>query len=412
MKIIFIQPRTGFKGHTWEANGMGYLISNIKKHYPDIQIEFFSGYFDTDDEILKSCSDADIINFGCTSPQFKHATVLANQIKSKNNLIVIGGIHATALPYQPLKEPNIDVVVQGEGEEAMINIIERFNNHQMIEKDYRAGIIDNIDNLPFPDRHAIKNERNIQQAYKDNHKRITSILSSRGCPYTCSFCCSHSLWGRKSRLRSPLNVLEEYKYLIDEWKIDFVKFSDDTFTISKQRVKNFCKLKYDEGVTQPFGANAHIKTIDEDVLKSLIQGNCQELWYGIESGSPKVLKHMHKYTDLERIKKTFKMTKDYGIKTRAYFLLGSPVETLEDIKMTEDFCDILQPDEVGFSVLSPFPSNEYFDYDMMKDWDWSNFDEYNNDWISSPYLTNQEIKQQQQRLINKYKRNITYRQKK
>lgn len=408
--MVFVQPQTGFKGHTWEALGLGYIISNIREHYPDIIIEFYSGFYDSDKTIINACMDADIIGFCATSPQFKHAVTLINQIKTPENLIVMGGIHATALPYQPLKEKNIDVVVQGEGEHAILDIIKKYLMDESINKDYKTRFIQDIDNLPFPDRHTIKNERNIQQAYKDNHKRITSILSSRGCPYLCSFCCSHCLWGRVPRLRSPENILDEYKNLIDEWKIDFVKFADDTFTISKQRVKDFCWMKYEEGLQTPFGANAHINTIDALVLKYLVLGNCQELWYGVESGSPRILEHMHKQTNLEKIKKIFKMTRDHGIRTRAYFLLGTPGEALGDIRMTESLCDALEPDEVGFSMLAPFPSNEYFDYEMMKDWDWSNFDEYNNDWISNQHLNNNELRQEQQRLIQKYEDNITCRQ--
>jgi len=410
MKMVFVQPNVGFKGHTWEALGLGYIISSIKEKYPDMLVEFYSGFFDSDEVIVEACRDAQVVCFGCTSPQFKHAVFLADRIKTPDNLIVVGGIHATALPYQPLKEKSIDVVVQGEGERAILEIIRRFILGEFIEKDWKSGVIKDVDGLPFPDRMVIKNERNIQQAYHDNRKRITSILSSRGCPYTCSFCCSHCLWGRTPRLRSPGNILDEYKYLVDCWKIDFVKFADDTFTISKQRVKDFCWMKYDEGVQTPFGANAHVNTIDESVLKYLVLGNCQELWYGVESGSPKILNSIHKSTDVERIKEVFRLTKDYGIRTRAYFLLGTPEECIGDIRMTEALCDELEPDEVGFSMLAPFPCNEYFEYDIMKDWDWSNFDEYNNGWISNQYLTNDELRNEQLRLIQKYKENITFRQ--
>jgi radical SAM superfamily enzyme YgiQ (UPF0313 family) len=408
--MVFVQPRTGFKGHTWEALGLGYIISSIKEKYPDMLVEFYSGFFDSDETIVTACRDAQVVCFGCTSPQFKHAVFLADRVKTPDNLVVVGGIHATALPYQPLKEKNIDVVVQGEGERAILEIVRRFVLGEFIEKDWKAGVINDVDGLPFPDRNIIKNERNIQQAYKDNRKRITSILSSRGCPYACSFCCSHCLWGRTPRLRSPRNIMDEYRHLVDCWKIDFVKFADDTFTISKQRVKDFCWMKYDEGVQTPFGANAHVNTIDESVLKYLVLGNCQELWYGVESGSPKILNSIHKNTDVERIKEVFRLTKDHGIRTRAYFLLGTPEETLEDIQMTEGLCNVLEPDEVGFSMLAPFPCNEYFEYDIMKDWDWSGFDEYNNSWISNKNLTNEELRQEQQRLVNKYSENISFRQ--
>ncbi len=213
------------------------------------------------------------------------------------------------------------------------------------------------------------------------------------------------------RLRSPENILEEFEELAKDWNIQFVKFADDTFTLNKQRIMHFCEVKIKRGIRTPYGANSHINTIDEDLLRSLATSNCQELWYGVESGSPKILKDIHKTTNIDRIKEIFKLTKKYGIKTRAYFLLGTPNETIEDIKMTEELCDEIEPDIVGFTLLAPYPINEYFDYTIMKDWDWSTFDEYNNNWVHTKTLSNERLKQEQKRLIEKYQNKITFRQK-
>ncbi|OGZ18937.1 MAG: hypothetical protein A2175_02290 [Candidatus Nealsonbacteria bacterium RBG_13_42_11] len=413
MKIVFIQPNVGFKGHTWEALGIGYLISYLKKYYEKkLDIAFYSAFYDSEETIINACRDANIVCFTCTSPQYKHGLLLAKQVKKKTNLIVFGGPHPSALPDLVLKDNSIDVVVKGEGEKAILKIVEDTSKGLNISKQiYQFDYIKDIDNIPYPDRKAIKNERNIEQAYADNGIRITSILSSRGCPFGCSFCCSRCVWGRVPRLRSAPNILNEFEYLIKEWKIEFIKFADDTFTISKQRVIDFCKLKLEKGIKTPYGVNAHINTVDEESLKYLAESNCQELWYGVESGSPKILKDMHKNTTLDRIKEIFKLTKEYGIKTRAYFLLGTPNETIEDIKMTENLCDEIRPEIVGFSLLAPYPINEYFDYEKMKNWDWSIFDEYNNDWVSTKTLTNQQLKQEQKRLIEKYQKKITFRQK-
>ena len=413
MKIVFIQPNVGFKGHTWEAIGIGYLISYLKKYYTKkLDMDFYSAFYDSDETIINGSKDADIICFSCTSPQFKHGLELAKKLKTKNNLIVFGGAHPSNLPDVVIKEACIDIIVQGEGEQAILKIVEIVDSGIKIEKQVmNLGYIEDIDNTPFPDRKAIKNERNIETAYRDNALRIAAILSSRGCPFRCSFCSSHCIWGRMPRLRSPENIIKEFENLINEWKIDFVKFADDTFTINKQRVINFCKLKMEKGIKTPYGANAHINTIDEELLKYLAESNCQELWYGVESGSPKILSDMHKNISIDKIKEVFRLTKKYGIKTRAYFLLGMPNETIEDIKMTEKLCDEIQADIVGFSLLAPYPVNEHFNYEEMKNWDWSTFDEYNNDWVRTKTLTNEQLKAEQKRLVEKYKKQITFRQK-
>ena len=412
MKIVLVQPNVGFKGHTWEALGIGYVIAYLRKHYAgNLDIQFLSGFYDEDSQIIDACKDADIIGFGCTSPQYKHGLDLAKQVKTESNRIVFGGIHPAALPDLLLREDCIDALVVGEGEMAMLQLVEDVGKGvDMSKRIYSVDYVENLDDLPFPDRKTIKNERNIQQAFQDEGVRITSVLSSRGCPFRCSFCCSHVLWQRKTRFRSPSNIMDEIEQLITEWDIQFLKLADDTFTIDKSRVIEFCKLKIRRGVEIPYGANAHVNTIDGELLGYLAESGCQELWYGIESGSPRILKEMHKNTDVNKIKTVFKLTREYGIKTRAYFLLGMPGETLEDIEMTERLCDEIHPDIVGFTLLSPFPINEYFEYETMAEWDWSLFDEYSNNWVHTQTLTNQELKDIQQRLVAKYQHIAAFRQ--
>lgn len=414
MKIVFIQPNVGFKGgHTWEALGVGYMVSYLKRHFPGpLDLSFYSAFYDSDEEIIKNTQDADVVAFSCTSPQYRHGLFLARKIKTHKNLIVFGGVHASALPDDVLKEPCIDLVVKGEGEQSVLSIINSLSHGDKIPTQIvTSEYIEDINTIPFPDRVTIKNERNIHQAYSDNHKRIASVLSSRGCPFRCSYCCSPVVWQRKTRFRSPENILDEVEELVSGLHIDFLKFADDTFTVNKNRVLEFCHQKNERGVEIPFGANAHINTIDEEMLKVLSGSNCQELWYGVESGSPKILNDMHKNTKIGNIKKVFQLTHDYGMKTRAYFLIGMPNETIEDIHMTEQLCDEIQPDIVGFTLLAPYPTNEYFDYPTMKDWDWSTFDEYTNDWVHTTTLSNARLKSEQKRLIEKYQKRITFKQK-
>lgn len=413
MKIVFVHPRVGFKGgHSWEAMGIGYLVSYLKQHLgPGLETEFYSGFYDSDEEIIGACEDASIVGFSCTSPQFKHGLDLARRVKTRHNRIVFGGIHASALSHDLLREECIDAVVVGEGERAMLEIARNVaNDADIAKRAYRGAPFENLDEIPFPDRKAIKNERNIQQTVHDEGIKITSVLSSRGCPYQCSFCCSHTLWGRRIRFRSAANTLAEVEQLVKDWGIEFLKFADDTFTANKQRVIEFCDLKMARGVKIPFGANAHVNTIDENVLDHLARSGCQEMWFGVESGSPRILADIHKHTDIPRMKEAFRLAKKHGMRTRAYFILGMPNETLEDIALTERLCDELQPDMVGFTLLSPFPDNEHFDYATMKDWDWSTFDEYGNQWVRTKTLSNQSLRDIQKRLVEKYQSRIAFRQ--
>ena len=303
------------------------------------------------------------------------------------------------------------MVVIGEGEKAMLKVVEDIAQGKNVRKtQYTAEYLENLNDMPFPDRTTIKNERNIQQAVHDEGIRITSVLSSRGCPFQCTFCSSHVLWGHRVRFRTPINIIDEVDELVKKWNIQFLKFADDTFTVNKERVLEFCRLKLERGIKIPYGANAHVNTMDEEMLEQMAKSGCTELWYGVESGSPRILKEMHKNTDVAKVKRIFKMTKERGIKTRAYFLLGTPDETSADIEATEKLCDELQPDYVGFTLLAPFPHNEYFDPATMSDWDWAIFDEYSNNWVKTNTLSNSQLKEFQQKLINKYSKRAVFRQ--
>ncbi len=402
MKIAFIQPRSF---HCWEALNFGYMAAYLKQNGFN-NIEFFSGFYDSDEEIIKGCEDADIVAFSCTSPQLKHALTLAEKVKTEYNHIVFGGVHPTVLPEETLAQASVDAVVVGEGERAILDIV-RGDRGRVIKKPF----IDDLDSLPFPDRKIIKQERNIMTAYRDNGYRIASVFSSRGCPFDCTFCASKALWSRKGRFRSADNILDEFEAVVKDLSIDFMKFSDDTFTIYKKLVIEFCEKKIRRGSKTPWGCNIRVDSVDDETLGLMVKANCREVWVGVESGSPKILKDMKKNISLDKVRRCFSRAAELGLFRRAYFMLGMPNEDHEDIKMTENIIDEIQADAVGFTILAPYPGSAYFDPVKHKNVDWSTVDEYRNSYTSTKYLTNAELHSEQKRLVNKYKDRIVFRQK-
>ncbi len=400
-KIVFIQPRTF---HTWEALNIGYLASYLRFHGYD-DTTFYSAFFDSNEEVIKGSNDADIIGFSCTSPQMKHALNLAKVIKNTKNYIVFGGVHPSALPEDCLENGWVDAVVVGEGEKAFLDIVQG-NRERIVKHPY----VKNLDDLPFPDRHLIKEERNIHQAYLDNGIRIASIFSSRGCPFRCTFCASHAVWSRKFRYRSVDNVLDEFEQLAKDLKIDFVKFSDDTFTVKKDWVKMFCEKKIKKNITTPWGCNIRVDTVDEELLKLMKQCGCKEVWIGVESGSSKILKKMKKGIHLDQVRYVFKLTAELGFFRRAYMLLGMPSEDIGDVKLSEKIVDEIQPDAVGFTILAPYPGTSYYDPKLHKRVDWSEVDEYENKITETQYLSNADLRGEQARLVSKYQQRIASRQ--
>ena len=401
MKIALVQP---VSFHTWEALSVGYLAAYLKK-YGFNNIEFYSGFFDSDEEIISGCKNADIIGFSCTSPQIKHGFELAKKIKNQRNYIVFGGCHPSALPNDTLQQEFIDAVVVGEGEEAFLDIV-RGNRERIVQKPY----IQNLDDIPFPDRQVIRQERNLQLSMKNYGKRIGGIFCNRGCPFSCVFCASHSVWSRNCRFRSPENIFEEFEQIVKDWKLDFVTFADDELGINKEQLIHFCELKIKKGVKTPWGCNVVASTLTDNLLSVMKKANCTELWIGVESGSPKILKDIGKPNTIKKIKVVFKKTKDMGFIRRAYMLLGMPDESFEDIKMSEELIDEIEPDIVGFTILAPYPGTKFYDPQIHKDIDWSIVDEYQNMLTNTKFLSNEDLRKEQGRLVEKYKKIITVRQ--
>lgn len=313
---------------------------------------------------------------------------------------ILGGVHPSAQPDHTLQF--CDYVVQGEGEMPLVEILQGKVRPGIVRMPYIA----NLDSLPLPDRHFINQERNIQVAYRDNKERIGSIFSSRGCPWKCQFCSSHEVWGRQARYHTPKRVVEEMEYLLNHWHIDFIKFSDDTFTASEDRVARICELITNNGLigNMEWGCNIRANTSDH-LLKKMKEAGCREVWIGAESGSQRILKEMKKGISPDMIKHIFDVTKRLDLYRRVYFMLGWPSETEEDIKLTEELARQIDADQYGFSSYAPFPNNSIFKKEMLDTVDWSRVDEYD-----SPFASEQ-TKTWQKKLISEFQDRMCYRQK-
>ncbi len=402
MKIVFIQPRSF---HTWEALNIGYIAAYVQRHGFG-NLEFYSGFFDSDEEIIAAGRQSDVVAFSCTSPQMKHGLKLAAKVKTGRNKIVFGGVHPSALPDEVLETGLVDTVVVGEGEAAFLDYLEG-DDRPILQKRY----LRDIDTLPFPDRRLVKQERNIAEAYRDNGLRIASILASRGCPYRCTFCASRSVWSRRVRFRSPENILAEFLELVADFKIDFIKFSDDTFALKESLLRQFCEAKLASGNKTKWGCNVRVDTVKRSTLELMREADCTEVWFGVESGSPKILADMKKGITVEQIEETFALTRELGFFRRAYCLLGMPNESRADIRLTERLIERIVPDAVGFTILAPYPGTTFHDSEAHKGVDWSVVDEYQNKITKTAHLTNKELREEQARLVKKFQESAVFRQK-
>ena len=407
MKIVLVQCKYF---NSWEALGLGYIGAYLARHMPDLQIDFYQGCFDDDNTIIESSKGADIIAFSCTTPTFSHAVKLSRILKQQNPSIrtVVGGYHASAVPEQCLVE-GIDQVIAGEGEAALLNIITGD------DKPIVHGRPMDFLELPWPDRKLIKNERNIQVAYRDNKKRITSFQSHRACPFLCRYCLDgfHKVLYQNAR-KAPMryrpveDLLDEIQSVTAEYSLDLIKFSDPTWNTDISWVVDFCRAKIRRQVEVPFYPNIHATICSEEMIHLMAEAGCYEIAVGIESGSPKILKQIGKGTTVKTIKRCVNWAKTAGILVRGYHIIGMPDETNEDLRLTETLCEELDLDEYGFSLLCPYPGTEMYSQSKFASVNWDKADEYSNDFWRNDHLSNEELKRWQRHLTDRFKHKLTW----
>jgi len=410
MKIVFVQPRVGYEGCSyWDALGIGYIISYLKSKGFNGEIKFYSGAFDPDDVIVKACSEADFVGFGCTSPQLKNALLLSRRIKEVNPdcKTVFGGWHATADPLGTIKHQEVDYVITGEGEIGMHQLISGYTKEPVIN----SPCFPNLDKLPWPDRDTIKVERHIQVAYKENGERITSIEGSRGCPFSCVFCSEILKTKNWVRRRSPSKLVDEIEYVVDKYRIDFLKFVDTEINTSLKWLENLCQELISRSVDVELGANFHAAIANKEIFQLMKRSGFREIWIGVESGSPRILRSINKGVTVDQIKRVFRWSREARLFRRAYFLIGIPEEKTEDVKLTFKLAEEIKADQYGMTILMPFPGtpiyNEY--RDQIQGWDLSKCDEYGNPYWKTEHFTNEQLKEIQQRFVKAFKDKLCYR---
>jgi anaerobic magnesium-protoporphyrin IX monomethyl ester cyclase len=295
-------------------------------------------------------------------------------------ITVFGGIHPTIFPDDVILNKEVDFVCMGEGEYTILELIQTIEKNEKFDKIqgilYKDGgkiirnvsrpLIQNIDKLPFPARELLPMSEylstKVGRVAWELPAPSTSIITSRGCPFRCTFCSSHLTFGRRICFRSPENVVNEIEYLIGRYRIKGISFVDDTFILNSKRISAFCKEMLSRGMDIEWMCMGRVDTVSKDLLIDMKKAGCVSIGYGIESGSQRVLdEYIKKGITLEAAEKAIKITKEAGITSVAYFMIGTPGETLDDINKTIDFAKKLNPDAVNFSITIPMPGTEMFD---------------------------------------------------
>ncbi len=354
--------------------GLAYIASVLRKNGFKVRIiddvverlEFNS--------LIKRIKDSLIVGITTTTPTFNTALKYAKKIKSilKNVFIVLGGVHVSLLPYEAIKYNFVDAVCVGEGEYTMLELAERIERNKSLEgirglvyKDGNRiidngarGFIEDLDSLPFPAYDLLPLDKYAVLGMKLEH---FPIMSSRGCPFACRYCCSSLFMGRKFRARSAENVVDEIEWLMDKFGAKYVGFGDDTFTLNRKRVEEICEEIRSRGLDVEWACSSRVDTIDDGLLKKMRNAGCTCIYYGVESSNPDILNNYYrKRISLDQVKDAVKKTKENKIVTVCSFMIGAPMETREDIMNTLKFAIKLDPDYAQFSILTPYPGTEIY----------------------------------------------------
>lgn len=322
-------------------------------------------------------SKYEIIGTGGLITTYKYLKWLIPELKNSNptSKIVVGGGVVTGDPTLLLNRTPADIAVIGEGEITMKEIVSALENNNSLETvkgivykkennqikiNPARALIKDLDNLPFPAYDLFPIDiylRNVAHAFVIRKKTEMSIITARGCPYNCNYC--YHIFGRGYRTRSVDNVIEEIRYLMEKYKVESILLLDETFTINKKRVMEFCSKMLLEKIDIPWSCYARVDIVDREMLKKMKQAGCYHVGYGIESGSQQILDNMNKKVTVEQAKKAIKLTRSTGLVCGTTFMFGYPGESLETIKETVYFCKqlLISP---SFFFTTPYPGTKLY----------------------------------------------------
>jgi radical SAM superfamily enzyme YgiQ (UPF0313 family) len=372
--------------------GLGYLAGALlAAGYPDVAL--FDG--EVEEETLAAHlahERYDIVGISSPTPLIYQAWEGAALAREQGAITILGGPHLTLMPDESMQRPEVDLVVRGEAEETIVEIVREIEKQPgsgrerlatcdwssmrgVSWRDAQGQVIHNpdrplrrtIEGIPWPAYHLYKIERytnlNPLTDGLDPHARAYTLLTSRGCPYQCIYC-SKPITGVTWRARSPQDVVAEWRYLVQEMRATEIGITDDVWNLRLDRAKEICRLLIAEGLNRVPWVTVHGMRADQtdaELFQLMKQAGCKRVGFGVESGNQAVLDSIKKRQTLADVRQAFRQAKAAGLQTMGFFIYGLPADTEQTMEDTTRFALELDPDLANFMIAAPYPGTELWE---------------------------------------------------
>ncbi|MCK5628593.1 radical SAM protein [Candidatus Bathyarchaeota archaeon] len=357
--------------------GLAYVAAALEK--ASFQVEILDNYLlNKSTEEVKQIViklNPEIVGMTCGSATYRTCVETAKAVKQAlpSCTVVVGGWHPSYVPESMLKHPAIDYVVMGEGERAMVELASSITKR----KDHRdigiiAGVahrskgkivktnpefISNLDQIPFAARHLLPMQLYERKMEYLDVSPVDTMHVIRGCPFDCAFCETKHLWGHKCRSFSPRRIVDEISHMVENLGSKGIYFISDNFTIRKRETIETCQLIRKRNIDIQWVCDTRVDLISRDLLREMKKAGCRTIWFGVETGSPRILKKINRGVTIEQTTKAFKLCRKEGINISSSFMLGIPGETINDMNATLKLAKRLNPDWCRFNIFVAYPDN-------------------------------------------------------
>jgi radical SAM superfamily enzyme YgiQ (UPF0313 family) len=369
MRVLFLEVHAE---RNWALASIGpaYLASMLRRHGHEAEILKVPMNLTMEGLIEQvQTRNAGLIGLSLTTRQWLRARQIVAAIREQiDTPVIAGGLHPTFSPEQVLESPGFDFVCLGEGEEALLELVEALEADPRSRPRTLANIwaegaqrprlrppFEPIDELPWMARDMLAEVHG-----------VVHMVTQRGCPFPCTYCGARKFndlyrgVGNYGRRRSHENVLDEIRSLQSTQNVSYITFLDDTFTLAPSWIKKFCEI-YGRELAIPFSIHARAETVGPDMLQDLARAGCRHITYGVESGSERVRTDiLRRVVTNSHLEEVFQWTRELGILVTANYIIGIPGETREEMEQTIALHQRLKPDDFGYFVFYPYPGTAMF----------------------------------------------------